>query len=85
MIADPESVPALRTILEQNVVAMLVPALPGKQRRLRAELMGAQFVGLFLMRHVVQLEPVASASLVALADLVGRAIETYLRDPATAL
>lgn len=82
VIADPESVPALRARLEQSVVALLVPALPGKHRRLRAELMGAQFVGLFLMRHVVQLEPVASASVSALAELLGRAIETYLRDPA---
>lgn len=47
--------------------------------RLRASLIAAQLVGIAMLRHVVGLEPVASASPDEIVPLVAPAIEHYLR------
>jgi AcrR family transcriptional regulator len=77
-LSEPTSVPALRARLEANIVDALSAWLPGPDARLRAELLGAQVVGLFIMRHVVCLEPIASASTEALAALLGGPIDVLL-------
>jgi AcrR family transcriptional regulator len=86
-IADPGSVPALRALIEQRVVSAVAPALrgvSGREARLRAELLGSQFVGLFVMRHILRIEPVASASVDELAPILGRGIDALLSTPSAA-
>ncbi|MFI2664023.1 TetR/AcrR family transcriptional regulator [Micromonospora carbonacea] len=46
---------------------------------LRGSLVASQLVGLALMRHVVRLEPVASAPAEALVAAVGPTVQRYLR------
>ena len=77
-LAEPGSVPALRARLETNIVDVLSTLLPGPDARLRAELLGAQVVGLFIMRHVVRLEPLASASVETLTELLAGPIDLLL-------
>jgi AcrR family transcriptional regulator len=60
-IGDPGSVPALRALIERTLVAAVADVLPAEDARLRAELVGAQMVGLFISRCVVGVEPLASA------------------------
>ncbi|MDG4756957.1 TetR family transcriptional regulator [Micromonospora sp. WMMD710] len=64
----------LRRVLEQLDVA---PAeLP-----LRGSLVATQMIGLAMMRHVIRLEPVASADPEALAAAIGPTIQRYLTGP----
>lgn len=78
-VADPGSVPALRARVEKQVVAVLAGAFPGEEGRLRAEILGAQFIGLFVMRHLVRLEPIASATPEAIARILGPSIDLILQ------
>ncbi|WP_030489003.1 TetR family transcriptional regulator [Micromonospora chokoriensis] len=48
---------------------------------LRGSLVATQMIGLALMRHVVRLEPVASADLETLVATVGPTIQRYLTGP----
>ncbi|MDG4805270.1 TetR family transcriptional regulator [Micromonospora sp. WMMD1120] len=64
----------LRRVLEQLDVD---PA----QLPLRGSLVATQMIGLAMMRHVVRLEPVASADAETLAAAVGPTIQRYLTGP----
>ncbi|MGC4805832.1 TetR family transcriptional regulator [Micromonospora sp. DT233] len=50
------------------------------ERALRGSLVAAQLVGLAMMRHVIRLEPAASAPAETLVAAIGPTIQRYLRD-----
>jgi AcrR family transcriptional regulator len=77
-VADPASVPALRSLIEKTVVTGAASAIRGSDARLRAELLGATMVGLFVVRHVVRVEPLASASPEDVAGWLGPAVDAIL-------
>jgi AcrR family transcriptional regulator len=77
-VADPGAIPSLRATIEKRVVSVIASALPGPDARLRAELMGSYVVGLFISRHIVRVEPLASASADEIARLIGPAVEIVL-------
>jgi len=77
-LSEPTSTPALRARIESNVVATLAAALPGPNPRLRAETLGAQVIGLFILRYVLRIEPLASASSDELAALLGGPLDVLL-------
>ena len=77
-MADPASAPLLRTLLETRVAGALEGLIPLPPARLRAEIIGAQFVGLFVLRHVIGVEPLASASIDSIVALVGPGVDAVL-------
>jgi AcrR family transcriptional regulator len=77
-VADRGSVPALRSMIEKTVVTGAASAIGGPDARLRAELLGAIMVGLFVVRHVVRVEPLASASPEAVAKRLGPLVDELL-------
>lgn len=77
-IADPSCVPALRSTIQRRIVSLAASAIAGPSAHLRAELLGSQLVGLFVVRHVVGVEPLASASTSKVAKLFGPSIEALL-------
>ena len=77
-VADPGCVPALRGLIEKTVVTAVASAIRGSDARLRAELFGAMMVGLFVVRHVVRVEPIASASPEEVAKWLGPAIDVVV-------
>jgi AcrR family transcriptional regulator len=77
-VADPGCVPALRSMIEKTVVTGASSAVRGPDARLRAELLGALMVGLFVVRHVVRVEPLASASPETVAKWLGPAVDEIL-------
>ena len=77
-LSEPGSVPALRARIESNIVDAISSSLTGPDARLRAEVLGAQMVGLFIMRQVVRLEPIASTSAEALAQVLAGPIDALL-------
>jgi AcrR family transcriptional regulator len=77
-VADPGCVPALRSLIEKTVVGGAASAIRGPDARLRAELLGAMIVGLFVVRSVVRVEPLASTPPEEVAKHLGPAVDAIL-------
>ncbi|MFB7292541.1 TetR/AcrR family transcriptional regulator [Actinacidiphila glaucinigra] len=66
----------LRRLLERVASELKVP-----EPRLRAELAGAQMIGIAMMRYVIRIEPLASADMEEVVALVAPTLQRYLTDP----
>lgn len=80
-LADAAHTPRLRTLIREALVEGSAQALGGPEARLRAELFGAQMTGLFISRYLVRVEPLASASVDAVAALLGPTVDVILGLP----
>ncbi|HSK91822.1 MAG TPA: TetR family transcriptional regulator [Euzebyales bacterium] len=69
---------ALRERLTDQVLRPIIAALGGPDARLRATLVGSQFVGLLVARYVIRLEPIASLTPAELGRAVGPNIDRYV-------
>jgi len=74
----------VRDLLVREVFGPVTQALGVPDARLRATLIGSQFIGLALMRYIGRLEPLASASVDELVAAIGPTIQRYLTGPITA-
>lgn len=68
---------AFREFLGANLLPTVVAEAVDEEDRLRVELAVAQLVGIALMRYVLELEPIASAPLDRLVDLIAPRIQSY--------
>jgi AcrR family transcriptional regulator len=68
----------VRDMLVREVFEPITEALGVSDGRLRATLVGSQFIGLAMMRYVAELEPLASASIDDLVAAVGPTVQRYL-------
>jgi len=68
----------LRDLLVREVFAPMTQLLGVADGRLRATLVGSQFVGLALLRYVGGIEPLASASVDELVAAIGPTVQRYL-------
>jgi len=68
----------VRDMLVREVFEPITEALGVRDGRLRATLVGSQFIGLAMMRYVAGLEPLASASIDDLVAAVGPTVQRYL-------
>lgn len=69
---------AFRQFLMTAVLDHISPMIPGKDSRLRALLMASQLVGVAMTRYVMRLEPIASASVEEIIDLVAPRVQSYV-------
>jgi len=67
-----------RDLLAREVFGPITATLGVPDAPLRAELVGAQFVGLAILRFVGRIEPIASASIDELVAAVGPTVQRYL-------
>lgn len=69
-------------MLREFLTAELLPVIAGftgrSDARLRASLIAAQLIGMAMLRHVLRVEPLASATPGEIAALAVPAIEQYL-------
>jgi AcrR family transcriptional regulator len=72
----------LRDFVTREVLGPLARALELDHPQLRASLAGSQLIGLAMLRYVVKLEPLASASHDEVARWLGPTVQRYLSDPA---
>jgi AcrR family transcriptional regulator len=79
-VASEQAAGLLREFVGREVLGRIAGALEVDQPRLRASLAGSQLVGLAMLRYVVKLEPVASASADELAAWVGPTLQRYLTE-----
>jgi AcrR family transcriptional regulator len=68
----------MHDFLRRNVLWPLITALDMPDGELRASLAASQFTGLALVRYVIRLEPLASASPADVARLIGPNVQRYL-------
>jgi AcrR family transcriptional regulator len=80
-VASEPAAKLLREFIGREVLGRIAAALEVDQPRLRASLAGSQLVGLAMLRYVVKLEPVASATADELAAWVGPTVQRYLTEP----
>jgi len=76
--ASTEAAEMLRQFVTREVVARLAAVIGGEDAPLRASLVGSHLVGVVMMRHVIHLEPVASADHDELVRAIGPSIQRYL-------
>ena len=77
-VTDPDAARLLGTLFTRQGPVQLVRALGSDQPELRAELVGTQLVGLAIARHVLRLEPLASADHDTIVAAVGPTMQRYL-------
>jgi AcrR family transcriptional regulator len=77
-VTDPEAGRMLGVLFAQQGPVQLVRALGSDQPDLRAELVGTQLVGLAVARHVLRVEPLASADHETIVAAVGPTMQRYL-------
>ena len=82
-VSSPEAIQSYATeqIATPMAEALKQSGLSGISARERATLAGSQLVGLAMIRYVLRLEPIASASIDHLAEVVGPTIQRYLTGP----
>ena len=73
----------LREFLTQAVFERLAGKLDAADAGYRVALVASQVVGLGIARHVLRLEPIASASTDELVATVGPTLQRYLTGPLT--
>ncbi len=81
-VADPDCIPTLRAFVEETMVSDVADVLGGKDARLRAEIAGAFMVGLFVVRHMVGVEPLAQTTDEGIIEIAAPALNVLLRSGA---
>jgi AcrR family transcriptional regulator len=80
-VTNPEAAAMLRRAIEGTAVAMLARLFPGAEGALRGELVACHMMGIFMARHIVHIEPLASEDDERLIEAVAPALQHYLTDP----
>jgi AcrR family transcriptional regulator len=80
-VSNPEAAAILRRAIEATAIAALERMLPGEEAALRGELCASHMMGLFLARHILGVEPLASEDDERLIDAVAPALQHYLTGP----
>lgn len=81
-LGSPDAIPQLRRMLEETMLRTVAPAISGPDAMLRAELVGAQMIGILILRHLVAVEPIASASVDELVEHLRAPLDALVGDEA---
>ncbi len=81
VVASEEAAALLREFVSREVLGRLATALKVDQPQLRASLAASTLIGAAMLRYVIELEPLASASPQELAAWLGPTVQRYLTDP----
>lgn len=81
VVASANAAALLREFVSREVLARLATALEVDQPELRVSLAASTLIGTAMLRYVVELEPLASASPSELAAWLGPTLQRYLTAP----
>lgn len=76
--SEPEAARILRDFLMREVIGPLAQALGTDQPEVRVSLVGSQFIGLVMARHIVALEPLALLAPERVVELIAPTLQHYL-------
>jgi AcrR family transcriptional regulator len=79
--SEPAAAEMLRQLLTKRVFVPLAETLGVEDAQLRATLVGSQFVGVVMARHIVRIEPLASLPSDDLAHAIAPTLQRYLTGP----
>lgn len=82
-VVEPEAAALIRDVLTERMLVPIARELGADRPELRASMVASQLIGLIVARHVVRIEPVASASQATLVAALGPAMNHYLQGPWT--
>ena len=82
-VTDAEAAGLVRDLLSERLLAPIAREVAADQPELRATMVASQIVGLTVARHVVGLDPIASASRETLVAALAPVITHYLEGPWT--
>lgn len=77
-VTNAEAAAMLRRAIEASAIALLEKRMPGRQAALRGELVASHMIGVFLARHILRIEPLASLPDARVIELVAPALQHYL-------
>ncbi len=77
MGGEDQAAEAFRQFLTTSVLEQISPLIEGESPRLHALLMASQLVGVAMTRYVMRLEPIASAPIEDIVELVAPRIQSY--------
>ena len=80
-VTNAEAAAMLRRAIEASAIALLEKRMPGRQAALRGELVASHMIGVFLARHILRIEPLASEDEERLIETVAPALQHYLSAP----
>lgn len=80
-VSHEDAAEMLRQFLTTAVLGRIATAVDTPDPELRAALVASQMIGLVFARHVVKIEPVATASIDDLVPLLAPTIQRYLTTP----
>ena len=78
---SPEGARMLREFVSQEILQRVAAVLPGPDARLRAELAASQMIGVAFVRYLIALEPLASAPVEQLIELLAPVVQRHLVGP----
>jgi hypothetical protein len=78
-VSNEHAADMLRDLLIAGVLTSLIPLIAKPDAPLRASLIVAQLIGIAMLRHVARAKHVVRTTDEELVELVGPAIEQYLR------
>jgi AcrR family transcriptional regulator len=76
--SDPDAASVLREVLTRRIFQPLAEALGSDDAQLRANLASSQMVGLVMARHVIGIEPLASAKEDTIVSAIAPTLQRYL-------
>lgn len=82
VVASERAASLMREFVSREILARVAEALELDQPQLRASLAASQLIGLAILRYVVRVEPLASASPRRVAAWIGPTLQRYFTDPA---
>jgi AcrR family transcriptional regulator len=82
VVANESAAALMRDFVSRAVLGRVARALDLDRPQLRASLAASQLVGVAMVRYVVRLEPLASASAAEVAAWLGPTLQRYFTDPA---
>jgi AcrR family transcriptional regulator len=77
-VANKEAAAILRGVIESTAITLIERLFPGPETALRGELVASHMMGIFLARHILKVEPIASCPDEELIELVAPALQHYL-------
>lgn len=85
MVTNEAAAALMRDFVSREVLGRLAKALELDRPQLRASLAASQLIGLAMLRYVVKVEPLASASHDEVASWLGPVVQRYLTDPSATM
>jgi AcrR family transcriptional regulator len=82
VVSSDDAAALMRDFVTREVLARVAESLKLDHPHVRASLAASQLIGLAMLRYVVKVEPLASASPDRLAAWIGPTLQRYFTDPA---